>query len=99
MPHRSLRRSGGDARLAKVTPEGVAQGVNVDRPSPFVPFGDSGQFQVTIENPHQPGRNVEQRRIGRQPCRNRLVAASGFALEGFELVIEPFRLGLPQRRF
>src|SRR5271166_5769731 len=29
----------------------------------FEPPGDTGQHQIAVENPHQPGWNVEQRRI------------------------------------
>jgi hypothetical protein len=34
--------------------------VNVDSPAAFVAFRNSGQPQVAIHNPQQPGRNVEQ---------------------------------------
>jgi len=47
-----------DAGLAQVRAEGMPQCVNVHRPAAFVPFGNPGQPQVPIRNPHQSGRIV-----------------------------------------
>jgi hypothetical protein len=43
----------------------MPQGVNVNRPAPFIPFRNSGGEQVAVENANQAGGNVENQRIGR----------------------------------
>ncbi len=53
-------------RFAQQGPEGVPNGVYVNRPAPFVPFRNPRKLQVPVEDSHQPGGNGEDKAIGRQ---------------------------------
>ena len=69
MPHRGLSRSWRNAPLAQQRPERSSQGVNVERPAPFVGLVDPSGEQVAVEDSHQPGGNVEQRSLAQRTIR------------------------------
>ncbi|MCI0463813.1 MAG: hypothetical protein L0Z62_43315 [Gemmataceae bacterium] len=63
--------------------------MNVQYAPPVIALGDTRMAQVTVEDLAQLVRHVEQRRVGRQPGRNRGARLAGFVLQPAQLVGKP----------
>ncbi|HEY7155986.1 MAG TPA: hypothetical protein VH575_18625 [Gemmataceae bacterium] len=66
--------------------------MNVENAAAFVPLGDAGDFQITVQDLAQLRRHVEHQRSGRQASGDRFAALSRFGLKAFQLIRQP----LPQ---
>jgi CheY-like chemotaxis protein len=78
----------------------MPQGVDVDRPAPFVTLRDSGGLQIPVDNPHQTGGHVERRSLRGQGggdegasamTRPRVLIADDHPIfaEGIRILLEP----------
>ena len=89
MPHRGLSRPQRHASLAQERAERRPQGMDVEGASAIVALRDSGELQVSIEDPDESSRNGEDRTVAGQSARDRLRPFAGFRLECSELIGEP----------